>query len=171
MSDALCRLSTGGGLAARKLYTDADEVVFEMLRPVVLTGIPDLASRADLAERAVVVHLPRMPERLDERTLFREFDVAAPRILGSIMDALASALRRVHGVTVAAPPRMADFARWVTAAEVGLGWPEGTILAAYRRLQSADCRELRVGPRGRPRPARRRPRGRAGLARIRGRAP
>lgn len=141
MSDALCRLSTGGGLVTRKLYTDADEVVFEMLRPVVLTGIVDLASRPDLAERAIVVHLPRMRERLDEHTLFRAFELAAPRIFGAIMEALVSAVARVHHVTVAALPRMADFARWVTAAEVGLGWSEGTILAAYRRLQGVQVVE------------------------------
>ena len=28
-------------------------------------------------------------------------------------------------------PRMADFARWATAAEPALGWPAGTFLRAY----------------------------------------
>ena len=26
---------------------------------------------------------------------------------------------------------MADFARWVTAAETSIGWPSGTFMAAY----------------------------------------
>jgi hypothetical protein len=39
MSDALCRLSTGGGFAARTLYTDIDETSIQIERPVILNGI------------------------------------------------------------------------------------------------------------------------------------
>ncbi|MBU2244812.1 MAG: hypothetical protein KJ631_20370, partial [Alphaproteobacteria bacterium] len=46
MADALCRLATGGGFATRKLHSDADEVLFDATRPVILNGIPDLAERA-----------------------------------------------------------------------------------------------------------------------------
>ena len=33
LSDALCRLATGGGFATRELYTDFDEALFDALRP------------------------------------------------------------------------------------------------------------------------------------------
>lgn len=141
MSDALCRVSTGGGLATRKLHTDAEEVVLEAQRPVIATGIPDLATRPDLAERAIVVRMSAVRHRVDERRLLSRFAGAAPRIFGSILDGVVSALARVDLVTLDEPPRMADFALWVTAAEAGLGWAEGTILAACRRLQSAQVVE------------------------------
>src|SRR5262249_44830950 len=44
LSDALCRLATGGGFSCRQLYTDAEEVIFDAMRPVLLTGIEDLAA-------------------------------------------------------------------------------------------------------------------------------
>ena len=36
LSDALCRLATGGGLATRTLFTDRDEIIFDCQRPVIL---------------------------------------------------------------------------------------------------------------------------------------
>ncbi len=47
LSDALCRLSTGGGMSTRQLYSDAEESLFDAQRPVILNGITDLATRAD----------------------------------------------------------------------------------------------------------------------------
>jgi hypothetical protein len=45
LSDAICRLATGGGFATRALYTDSDEVLFDAQRPVILNGIEELATR------------------------------------------------------------------------------------------------------------------------------
>jgi hypothetical protein len=44
LSDAMCRLSTGGGFSARELYTDSDEVLFDATRPLILNGIADVAT-------------------------------------------------------------------------------------------------------------------------------
>src|SRR5262249_54781342 len=53
LSDALCRLATGGGHSARELYTDLDEISLSVKRPVILNGIEDVATRPDLAERSL----------------------------------------------------------------------------------------------------------------------
>jgi len=42
LSNALCRLATGGGFATRELFTDEGEVIFESQRPVTLNGICEL---------------------------------------------------------------------------------------------------------------------------------
>lgn len=47
LSDALCRLSTGGGLSTRELYSNDEEALFTARRPVIINGIDDLATRAD----------------------------------------------------------------------------------------------------------------------------
>jgi putative DNA primase/helicase len=47
MSDALSRLSTGGGAGKRRLFTDDDEVLFSGKRPIVLNGITDFATQPD----------------------------------------------------------------------------------------------------------------------------
>ena len=38
VSDALCRLASGGSFAVRQLYTDRDEVLFQAARPIILNG-------------------------------------------------------------------------------------------------------------------------------------
>jgi hypothetical protein len=134
LSDALCRLATGGGFATRMLHTDRDETIFEAQRPIVLNGIPLLTDRADLGDRAVTIHLQAIPDdrRQPEDELWADFDQARPRILGSLLDALCAALRHISTVRLERSPRMADFVKWTTAAESGLGWKPGAFLAAYQ---------------------------------------
>ena len=62
LSDALCRLASGGSLAVRQLYTDDTEVLFEAARPMLLNGIEDVVGRPDLADRAIVLTLPPISE-------------------------------------------------------------------------------------------------------------
>jgi hypothetical protein len=133
LSDALCRLSTGGGLGTRELYSDANEVLFDVRRPVVLNGITELAARGDLRDRIVALDLPPIPEarRRDERRFWRDFEAACPAILGALYSAVSGALRLLPTTTLEHAPRMADFALWATAAEPGLGWPAGSFLASY----------------------------------------
>ncbi|MGY9049728.1 MAG: hypothetical protein ACKVKF_22480, partial [Rhodobacterales bacterium] len=134
MADALCRLATGGGFATRKLHSDSDEVLFDATRPCLLNGITDLAERPDLADRAIALTLPSIREnrRAFEGELWDSFKEARPRILAGLLDAVSGALARHDSVTLSERPRLADFARWVTAAEPSLGWPPGAFLAAYQ---------------------------------------
>jgi hypothetical protein len=139
LSDALCRLATGGGFSTRELYTDAEEVLFDVQRPVILNGIEELAVRGDLLDRALILYLPPITEqkREAESSFWSQFETARPAILGALLDAVSSALRHLSGVRLEKTPRLADFAFWVTAAERGLGWEEGAFLRAYKRNQSA----------------------------------
>jgi hypothetical protein len=133
LSDALCRLATGGGYTTRELYTDAEEVFFDAMRPVTLNGIDHLAERADLADRALIVNLPRIDDeqRKDEKQLYTEFEAELPQILGALFDAVAAALKQLPETKLDRMPRMADFALWATAAEQALGFEEGRFLNAY----------------------------------------
>jgi hypothetical protein len=133
LSDCLCRLATGGGLATRELYSDSEEVIFEAQRPSALTSIEDLATRGDLLDRAVVLTLSPVPEkkRRPEGELWAEFDQLRPGLLGALLDALAGALKRLPEVRLDGLPRMADFALLGAAAEAALGWPRGAFSKAY----------------------------------------
>ncbi|MFZ4580390.1 MAG: bifunctional DNA primase/polymerase [Myxococcota bacterium] len=133
LSDALCRLATGGGVAVRALYTGRDEEVFEAQRPIILNGIPDFVSRGDLASRAVRLCLEPIPEdrRRPESDLLPEFEAVRPGILGALLDAVAVGLGRLPTMQRPARlPRLADFALWVQACEPGL-WPEGDFGHAF----------------------------------------
>ncbi len=141
LSDAVCRLSTGGGFATRELYTDQDEIIFDSQRPVLLTSIEEVATRSDLLDRCLIVWLPAIPEdrRRAEAELFEAFRKVRPQILGALLDAVAVALHRLPSIKLPGLPRMADFALWATAAETSFGWDRGTFLAAYQgNRQSAN---------------------------------
>jgi hypothetical protein len=132
LSDTLCRLSTGGGFATRQLYTDQDEVLLDVIRPIVLTGIEDVVTRGDLADRSILVRLDPISEeqRRPDREIWAQFAAMRPRILGALLDAMAHGLRHLPTTRLDRLPRMADFAVWVTACEGAL-WESGTFLSAY----------------------------------------
>ena len=134
LSDAYCRLATGGGFATRALYENNEETIFNSQRPIILNGIEELATRADLLDRAIVVYLPTIPEhkRQPEADFWAAFEDARPALLGALLDAASAALRHEATTRLDGYPRMADFARWVTSAEGALGWPRRAFLAAYR---------------------------------------
>jgi hypothetical protein len=139
LSDALCRLSTGGGFAARELYTDSDEILFDAQRPVLLNGISELTTRADLLDRTVDLSLPRIrdEQRRPEAEFWAAFENARPRLLGSLLDAVVTGLRRLPSVELEQHPRMADFARRAVAAEPAFASPNGSFLAAYTGNRAA----------------------------------
>jgi hypothetical protein len=132
LSDALCRLSTGGGFATRQLYKDTDEVLLEAMRPIILTAIEDVATRGDLADRAMRAILDPIADdrRRPEREIWVQFEAARPRILGVLLDAVAHGLRHLATTRLDRLPRMADFALWVTACETAL-WNAGKFISAY----------------------------------------
>lgn len=154
LSDSLCKLATGGGFGARKLYSDDDEVLLDVACPVIVTGIDELTDREDFLSRAVRVVLPNIPKckRTPERTLWARFDAKAPLIFGAILDAVSKALAGRDGVadTLIGLSRMADLCVWVTAAEQSLGWESGSFMRSFERLQE-DAAEvaLEASPFGR----------------------
>jgi hypothetical protein len=117
LSDAICRLATGGGHSARTLYTDLEEISLAVKRPVFLNGIEDVAVRPDLADRALQIELEEIPEenRMPEKVLWCEFDRHKTEIFSAILDALSCALRNRSKVKIKYLPRMADAVIWATA--------------------------------------------------------
>jgi len=145
ISDALCRLASGGSFAVRQLYTDDEEVLFQAARPILLNGIEDVISRPDLADRAIVLTLPPIDQgrRRPEAELWREFEMARPRILGALLDAAAHGLRSLSGFDrrLEKLPRMADFTLWATACETAL-WPAGTFARTYEANRRAAIESM-----------------------------
>jgi hypothetical protein len=135
MSDALCRLSTGGGFSTRTLYTDDEETIFDGQRPIIITSITDVANRADLLDRCLTVRLQPIPEseRRTETELWKAFDAAQPRLFGALLDAVSIALANVREVdrTIPSKPRMADAFTWALAAAPALGVHADVIARAW----------------------------------------
>ena len=117
LSDAFCRAATGGGIKTRKLYTDDEQAIFDICRPIGLNGIPDFAENCDLLSRSLIVCQPTIPEdkRLDEHDLNQKFLTVRPAIFGALCDLAVNGLRNLPSVQLAKLPRMADSAKWITA--------------------------------------------------------
>lgn len=118
VSDAICRLSTGGGFGTRTLYTDTDETLIDVQRPVILNGIEDIAVRQDLIDRTIILQLDPIPDecRRPEGALWADVERLRPALFGALLRALGHAMQRLPDIRIPHPPRMADFAIFAAAA-------------------------------------------------------
>jgi hypothetical protein len=132
LSDGLCRLASGGAIGKRELYSDGEEYCLEAQRPVILTGIEELAARGDLIDRTIVVNLPALKERRTEEEVLARFEEVRPGALGALLDAASMALRNRASTSIPDVPRLADFATWNAAGAPALGVPGDFFLGAYR---------------------------------------
>ncbi len=81
LSDALCRLSSGGGFSTRELYSDAEETIFDAARPVILTGIEEWP-RDQTSGPLIVVTLPTSRRACGGPSRDGRSTASAARILG-----------------------------------------------------------------------------------------
>jgi DNA-binding MarR family transcriptional regulator len=144
MADVLCRIATGTGHRTRKLYSNGDEHFTWVQNPVLLNGIPALLSRADLADRAVTMTLPAIPdaERQTEEAIKAAFRQAAPGILAILLDGLSRALRDKGTLRLDGVPRMSDFAHLACAAAPAFGWVPEDVLNALRDNRAAAVEQV-----------------------------
>jgi hypothetical protein len=136
LSDSLCRISTGGAISERTLYSNLDETLVEIRRPAILNGIEELGTRPDLAQRGIHIEPEPITQRRTEADLWRAFSADAPAIFAGLLDGLVMALRDVNRVHVNLP-RMADFALWAEAGLPALGFERGEFSDAYQHNQNA----------------------------------
>ena len=121
--------------------------LFQAARPILLNGIEDVVYRPDLADRAIFLSLPpiQQAQRRSEAELWREFQIARPGILGALLDAATHGLKSLgQGRRPQRLPRMADFARWISACETAL-WPAGTFEHAYAGNRTAAIENVIEG--------------------------
>ncbi len=134
LSDALCRLTTGGGVVQRKLYSNFDEVTLDATRPVLINGIGDPATRSDFLDRTVLLTCPGFGpdrERLPESEFYSKWEDAYPFQLGAVFSATSAAMRNISAIPTNNLPRMADFARWMAAASSFWGMTPKSALENY----------------------------------------
>ena len=99
-----------------------------------INGIEELASRSDLIDRSILLTLPRITEqqRKTEAEFWAEFEEAKGFIFGWLLDCVVAAFKNLPTTELESLPRMADFAKWVCAAETSIGWNGERFLTAYR---------------------------------------
>ena len=113
MSDLLARISTGGELLTRALYSNDTAHITQLMRPVWLNGIMDGFQRGDLASRAVRVELLAVApsERASIEDLKARWAVLRPGIFAGLLDLTVEVLRRRDEVSPSGQHRNVEFER------------------------------------------------------------
>jgi len=112
MQDALCVLATGGGFAKRKLYSDTEESIINVKRPIILNGISAAVTAQDLVDRAITIETPIITERREVTSLWRDYEYGRAELLGALLDLAAKALAILPNMSLPAEqrPRLVEFA-------------------------------------------------------------
>ncbi|MNF62341.1 hypothetical protein D3C84_440200 [compost metagenome] len=149
MQDSLCVIATGGGFAARTLYSNKDETIISVKRPVILNGISVSVTAQDLVDRCITLELPTITDRLESNELWYEFDRELPSLLGALLDIAAKALEILPTIRIPAEqrPRLIEFARLGMAVAIAMGKPADEFLLQFKNSrQEALSRTIDASP-------------------------
>ncbi|MDR5899977.1 DNA-primase RepB domain-containing protein [Halomonas vilamensis] len=137
LQDALCVVATGGGFAKRKLYSDADETVITLKRPVMLNGIVASVTQQDLVSRTITVELPVLTDAQSKDDLETRFETDRASILGALLDIAAKALTYLPEMTLPANerPRLVEFAYLGMAVAKAMGEEPSTFTKQFKEAR------------------------------------
>ncbi len=129
--DAFCTIATGGGAGGRTLFTNGEEFLIEVKRPIIINGIPSLITAQDLTERSIHLELPRVERYLCEGDLQRGFEAALPEILGGLLDLFVKTLAKLPKIKTSGRERMVDFCHLGEAMAQSMGHDAGVFPGIY----------------------------------------
>lgn len=134
LSDVFCQMSTGIGFLDRRLYTNNDFLVYSFLKPIILNGIDEFASRADLRDRCIFLRLKSLNKknRISEIQFEKEFQACLPELLGGIFELISGVLRELPNVSFEGHERMTEYSRVGVAIERVLNYSSGTFEKVYK---------------------------------------
>ena len=149
--DALCVMATGGAHATRTLYTNRDEVIIELRKPIILNGITVNVTAQDLLDRSLHIELPPVKTRLQSKDVDEAFAQQYAHFVGALLDYFVAALKVLDNIDIADAdkPRMLDFAYLGEAVYQSNGFEVGTFIDFYRSMrQKGVYRTIESSPVG-----------------------
>ncbi|HAU1490450.1 TPA: hypothetical protein F8S49_11380 [Legionella pneumophila] len=149
IQDALCVLATGGGFAKRKLYSDADESVIMVKRPIVLNGISAAITAQDLIDRTISIETPIVVNRAESTDIWRNYEDNHSLFLGALLDIFAMALERLPLVQLPSAncPRLIEYTRLGIAISEILGRTGEDFLSIFNSSrQESIARTIDASP-------------------------
>ncbi|MGE4533487.1 toprim domain-containing protein [Halomonas sp.] len=134
IQDAMCVVATGGGFAKRKLYTDSEETVITLKRPVILNGIAAAVTQQDLVSRTLTVEMPVIESAQAKDKLEAEFEANRASILGGLLDIAAKALEYLPDMELppSERPRLVEFAYLGMAVAKAMGEKPETFIEQFK---------------------------------------
>jgi hypothetical protein len=145
-SDALCRICTGEGFEQRRLFTDMSLSAASFKRIAIVTGIDIMGLRPDLADRAIIINMPVIPDRarMPEADLSNRLNAMRPRALGALLTLTSQVLEHRPQVRAERLPRMADFGQVLATLDSLF---HTHTLETYRNMIDDAARDLVAGDR------------------------
>jgi hypothetical protein len=143
VSNLICACVTGAGFTKRKLYTDSEDVIYNFKRILGVNGINIALTQPDVSERSILIETQSIDakDRLDEQSLWQEFNELKPKILGGILDVLSRAMK-IRPSIKNPGVRMADFALWGEAVSQAMGYSSGHFLKVYKENMAEINRKI-----------------------------
>ncbi|MFT4058461.1 MAG: hypothetical protein QM652_02825 [Legionella sp.] len=149
IQDALCVVSTGGGYAKRKLYSNADETHIKVKRPVVLNGICASITSQDLIDRTISIETPLVEHRVESNQLRRIYSDNHSQMLGALFDIFANSLTILPSIYLpkSSCPRLIEFVKLGMAISEVMGCSGHDFLEAFNLNRTeAIARTIEASP-------------------------
>jgi hypothetical protein len=145
MQDSLCTMLTGGAFSRRERYTDNEESLTDVTRPVIINSITGVVTRPDLTDRFICIELPTISD--SQREAVGAMKVRQKLLMGSIFGGLlnhfSAALAELPKIEKEGLPlpRMADFAMLGEAVARTQKKKPGSFLKIFNQHRNGNARE------------------------------
>lgn len=149
VQDALCVLSTGGGHAKRTLYSDMDETVISVKRPIVINGISVAITSQDLIDRTISIETPIIRKRTEITNIQKEFKENYGVIFSYLLTIFSKSLARLDDVDLKQTnsTRLIEFVRLGVAVSEVMGFSKDTFLNQFQESrEEAIARTIDASP-------------------------
>ena len=135
--DAMCVMATGGAHATRTLYTNKEEVIIELRKPIIINGITVNVTAQDLLDRSVHIELQPVKTRLQSKEVEEAFACKYAQIVGAVLDQFVLAIKEIDSVVISDTdkPRMIDFTYLGEAVYQANGQEAGTFIEHYKAMR------------------------------------
>lgn len=93
-SDLLCQSVTGGYFSTRRLYSDNDEITYNLKSRIIISSVENCINREDLSSRSIYMSVPKLRNkgRIEETELMSLLNDERPQIISELLTILALSL-------------------------------------------------------------------------------
>ncbi|MDE1769368.1 MAG: hypothetical protein KGI28_02285 [Thaumarchaeota archaeon] len=146
ISDILCKAITGEGQSKRKLYTDADEIILNYRRKLIVNGIFPYLDRTDLRDRMIRYEtLPiKDSERMSEGEFNKHMTEILPYVMNQIFQSIQKTLSSYDHVKneIKHHSRMADFTDYGECISRTLNYTPFSFVESYKQKIENDILDI-----------------------------
>lgn len=135
LATEVCIASTGGGSTKRKLYSDEDDVIWDLQLTQGFNGINMVLNEPDVLRRSLLFELESIEEenKVEQQVIIQRATELKPYLLGYILITVSKAMSIKDTLELKKKPGLADFVMWGEAISRAMGYPEMEFVEAYRR--------------------------------------